>query len=347
MKQFDKKSVSPDLYSRNTLISYLVEKLLNGQYHNKKCKLLDVGGYGANLHHYVEQIDEFTILEKKAKPAQLDENIKYVEGSILKAPFSDRAFDVVVSTDMIEHLDKPDRPPAVRELLRVAKKYLILGMPCKNDLTENAERIVNEMFATVTGKNHEFLNEHIQYGLPKEERIEQVIKDMNLPYFKINEGNLMNWYIQYLYTSSQMDQLHNEKQFEFNRFYNENLFRLGNLRAPTYRTFFVVANDGYFSQEEIMSELADQWKWDPQAFMELLKKAFQDMRISMNRGAKLLQVQNQLTNLQVEYEKEHAHFEHTKKQLIEKDQIIQKARASMSVYKETIAEARDVLTARE
>jgi SAM-dependent methyltransferase len=42
-------------------------------------------------------------------------------------PYPDRAFDVVVATEVLEHLHDPSG--AVRELLRVARKAVILTVP--------------------------------------------------------------------------------------------------------------------------------------------------------------------------------------------------------------------------
>lgn len=37
-------------------------------------------------------------------------------------PFQDRSFDIVICTEVLEHLEKPDA--ALKELIRIAKKFV-------------------------------------------------------------------------------------------------------------------------------------------------------------------------------------------------------------------------------
>lgn len=48
-------------------------------------------------------------------------------GSLYKLPFSDNAFDTVVCSEVLEHLDEPDR--ALNELKRVARNYVVITVP--------------------------------------------------------------------------------------------------------------------------------------------------------------------------------------------------------------------------
>jgi SAM-dependent methyltransferase len=50
-----------------------------------------------------------------------------VSGDLYAMPFADRQFDVVVCTEVLEHLDRPD--DAVRELVRVADRALLVTVP--------------------------------------------------------------------------------------------------------------------------------------------------------------------------------------------------------------------------
>jgi len=52
---------------------------------------------------------------------------RFVCASVYALPYPDRAFDVVVATEVLEHLHDPSG--AVRELLRVARKAVILTVP--------------------------------------------------------------------------------------------------------------------------------------------------------------------------------------------------------------------------
>ncbi len=54
-------------------------------------------------------------------------NIKIKQGSIYNLPYKDNSFDLVVCTEVLEHLENPNR--AVSEIVRVSKKYLALSVP--------------------------------------------------------------------------------------------------------------------------------------------------------------------------------------------------------------------------
>lgn len=49
------------------------------------------------------------------------------QGSIYNLPYKDNAFDIVLSTEVLEHLENPKK--ALREILRVSKKYILASVP--------------------------------------------------------------------------------------------------------------------------------------------------------------------------------------------------------------------------
>jgi 2-polyprenyl-3-methyl-5-hydroxy-6-metoxy-1,4-benzoquinol methylase len=52
-------------------------------------------------------------------------NIK--QASIYNLPYKDKSFDLVICTEVLEHLEEPEK--AVKEMLRVSRKYLIATVP--------------------------------------------------------------------------------------------------------------------------------------------------------------------------------------------------------------------------
>ena len=48
-------------------------------------------------------------------------------GSIYKLPFSDNSFDVIVCSEVLEHLDEPVR--AIEEMKRVARSHVLITVP--------------------------------------------------------------------------------------------------------------------------------------------------------------------------------------------------------------------------
>ncbi len=57
-----------------------------------------------------------------------------VLGSIAQLPFADRQFEAVLCNEVLEHLPSPLFEQAVAELSRVTERYLIIGVPCREDL---------------------------------------------------------------------------------------------------------------------------------------------------------------------------------------------------------------------
>ncbi len=101
---------------------------------NKYNTVLDVGcgeGFGMNLLRQnaigknwlgVDVVDEALKLGKKQFP-----DLKMQKASAYKLPFKDGLFDLVMSTEMLEHLEDPKK--ALSEMKRVTKKYLFLSVP--------------------------------------------------------------------------------------------------------------------------------------------------------------------------------------------------------------------------
>lgn len=49
------------------------------------------------------------------------------QGNIYEIPFQDNSFDLVICSEVLEHLDKPDK--GLQELHRVSRKYALLSVP--------------------------------------------------------------------------------------------------------------------------------------------------------------------------------------------------------------------------
>lgn len=73
-------------------------------------------------HEGIEYMDEAIEIGKKVNP-----DITIKKGNIYDLPYKDETFDLVICTEVLEHLDEPKK--ALQELRRVSKKYLILSVP--------------------------------------------------------------------------------------------------------------------------------------------------------------------------------------------------------------------------
>ncbi len=100
----------------------------------KPVKILDVGcGEGFTLVNLnrnkigkvYEGIDNSRDALKLGKRMYPKLEIKY--GSIYKLPYKDNSFDLLICTEVLEHLDEPEK--AIAELRRVTSKYVIFSVP--------------------------------------------------------------------------------------------------------------------------------------------------------------------------------------------------------------------------
>ena len=54
-------------------------------------------------------------------------NLKFKKGSVYDLPYKDNSFDLVVATEVLEHLAEPAK--VVKEILRTSKKYVLISVP--------------------------------------------------------------------------------------------------------------------------------------------------------------------------------------------------------------------------
>lgn len=327
-----KEHLPPDLYSRNRVIACAVQKIVT----KPALRVLDVGGHNGNLASFFPPETEVRVLDKKPKPS--DEIGEYIQADARKIPMSDRNFDVVIASDVLEHVEEGDRFQVIEELLRVSKNCVIFGMPCQNNLVEKAEEYIRNQYSKHSGSAHPFLKEHAEMGLPDEQKIEAFLLQKGLNFIKIREGNLMNWYIQQLYGNFQYGEKIAEKRLKFYSYFNEHLSELGNLRPPTYRTIYCIAKEGMLPETEINNELQLHNGWSAETFMELLKIVFDDVRLFIEQRKQQVDYLNDVLN------QKDVLLSSTQ---IDREKILVKARKSIETYRQAILELRNFLAEKE
>jgi len=70
----------------------------------------------------VEYSKDAILLGKKLFP-----KLTFKQASAYELPYKDNSFDLVICTEVLEHLEEPTK--AFKEMLRVSKKYLIISVP--------------------------------------------------------------------------------------------------------------------------------------------------------------------------------------------------------------------------
>ena len=110
--------------------------------------LLDVGsGRGVFLLPFLEEfpyieVSSIDILDKRIEMlADISrggiENLRVEKADICEQPYADGSFDVVTLLEVLEHI--PDVENAIRSAVRMARKYIVVTVPSKED--DNPEHI--------------------------------------------------------------------------------------------------------------------------------------------------------------------------------------------------------------
>lgn len=65
--------------------------------------------------------------EALAAAKEMGKGIEYVQGNIMEMPFDDNSFDLICCTEVLEHLDNPDK--ALMELMRTGREGVLITVP--------------------------------------------------------------------------------------------------------------------------------------------------------------------------------------------------------------------------
>lgn len=127
--------------------NHLHRYLFAAQYCKNK-RVLDLGcgeGYGSNiLSKYANEvvgvdIDESTIAHARAKYD--DSKIKFIQGSVLEVPLGDHEFDIVVSFEVLEHIEEHDT--YIAEIKRLLKPNGVFFVSTPNKLVYTDPNAIN------------------------------------------------------------------------------------------------------------------------------------------------------------------------------------------------------------
>jgi Methyltransferase domain len=129
--------------------------------------VIDVGGRGHQLAWFLPSAKVSTA--NIVPPADF-----IVEAGVL--PFADGEFDVVTSCDTLEHMPAEQRPEHISELIRVARRRLVLCCPYGSPHKRQAELDVAEVVQDVVGSTLPYLQEHLEFGFPSEEDVTAMVQ---------------------------------------------------------------------------------------------------------------------------------------------------------------------------
>ena len=205
----------------------------------KNLTILEVGSGGLGIVPYLNR--EVTGVDI-AFNLPIHPKLRQVKDSVTHLPFRDTSFDIVISVDMLEHLEKKERIKAVDEMLRVARKKIFVSVPC-GKYAYKQDLYLDKYFREKYGSRYQFLEEQVTLGLPEEKDIYDKIvmkakerkRPINLEVFGNENLNLRLFLMKGFISKNLLANLFFRKIL---------LFALPILRLysnePTYRKLFVV-----------------------------------------------------------------------------------------------------------
>jgi SAM-dependent methyltransferase len=224
-----------DQYQRYKIVQDAVNLLRNS---DRPFKILDVGGHPGHILDFLPK-DEITIVD------QLECDLpQYMKADALDLPFDRESFDVVVTTDVLEHIHQENRNRFLKELCRVSKQYVILAAPFSDPQVAAAEQILFEFIKYRLRYEHHFLKEHFQYGLPKLNNTIAFLQTQFGESVSIPNGYLINWLMTMIADFyCDMDPKLSDLKKRINRYYNQYYYPYDNY-APCYRHVLISAKGG-------------------------------------------------------------------------------------------------------
>lgn len=140
--------------------------------------ILDLGGYPGTLATTLREKYPDSKIITADTLAEDQEGFVKLTGT--KLPFEDKQFDLVVCTDVLEHIPPDSRTEFLQEAARVTKTHFLICFPFKQKASDLIETQLAETFEKLNGKPHPWLGEHREYGLPEFAFVASILEPFGL-----------------------------------------------------------------------------------------------------------------------------------------------------------------------
>jgi predicted HTH domain antitoxin len=231
--------LSPD---GSTKFFLLADLLLQLYRKDEVVRILDVGGGSRFFQQQLKASGlQYTLTVIDIIPKPEDLAVPYIQADVTQNDLADSSFDVVLGTDVLEHVPDAKKRQFVEECLRIAKDVSIIAGPFMTNGVDKAERQVNDLNKKLFGSGQDWLEEHLELGKPRLEMFQEILERRGIAYHEFGSQNLVTWLLN---THTNLIDaklgLDAERHVAVNRLYNTHFMSMNEFQEPTYRRFIVM-----------------------------------------------------------------------------------------------------------
>jgi 2-polyprenyl-3-methyl-5-hydroxy-6-metoxy-1,4-benzoquinol methylase len=153
-------------FNQNLRFQYIIKNLKQQIQTVEKPTILDVGAGMGTLANYLKSQNCSVINLETDRKTKLKNQV-IADGRSL--PFSDKAFDATVSSDVLEHIAERDRDKFLHEMLRCTKTGSIITYSKIH--TANPNRSAIKIFETLTKTQPDWYREHNSNSIVENKKV--------------------------------------------------------------------------------------------------------------------------------------------------------------------------------
>lgn len=242
-----KRSLPFDQYSRQLIVSRLIDNSVRLDNPNQKLQIIDLGGHKGKTHAF-QPNDNVTVLDV------FNESYEgYIKGDATNTDFSDNSFDIAVSFDVFEHIPRDKRKAFLSEALRISKFGVFLAMPIDfQGKVAGAEVLLNDFYKITSKKEHPWLKEHIEYRIPNDQEIKKLVMNQGAEMVSIATNQVGDWQLMQMLIFAAADNADITNDVtKANIWYNEHIDKLdSNVDFGYRKVYFVSKNKQHIKKVE-------------------------------------------------------------------------------------------------